>query len=356
MEIYNSSHRVVLALSLLCLLLALAQTTAGPAAAPATSGQRDLTFIVVSDTHYGLGGAEGDRVRTELVDEMNGLPGTSYPISLGGKVGKPRGVLHCGDITNDGNKEQWDAFVKDYGLSGGDGRLHYPVYETFGNHDGGPTSPIRQGIRQRNTRRVGLAAISTNGLHYGWDWDGFFFVSLGVAPGSTTHPYDPEYSMEFLEEVLQKHVNKAEPLILFHHFGFESHSLDWWSDERRIQYDDLIKDQNVMAIIHGHAHIPLIYQWNGIDVYHPPHFRQQVPGNGPKNTGPVTHGFFVFHITDDELTVAERRADGTWGMTARKSIKKDAPNDNTIMGNQLNIVHDEKAHAAGCGILKTDWQ
>jgi hypothetical protein len=43
-------------------------------------------------------------------------------------------------------------------------------------------------------------------------------------------------------------------------------------------------------------------------------------------------------------------------MTARKSIKKDAPNDNTIMGNQLNIVHDEKAHAAGCGILKTDWQ
>jgi hypothetical protein len=127
--------------------------------------------------------------------------------------------------------------------------------------------------------------------------------------------------MEFLEEVLRKYVKKGELLILMHHFGFDkSHSLGWWSEERRKQYYELIKDQNVLGIIHGHAHEPFIYQWEGLDIYHPPHFKQK----DPKNNGPVTHGFFVFHVTDDELTVAERRLDDTWGMTAQKTIKKAA--------------------------------
>ena len=30
--------------------------------------------------------------------------------------------------------------------------------------------------------------------------------------------------------------------------------------------------------------------------------------------------FFVFHITGDELSVAERKNDATWGMTSRKKF------------------------------------
>ena len=63
-------------------------------------------------------------------------------------------------------------------------------------------------------------------------------------------------------------------------------------------------------------HQPFIYQWEGIDVYHPPHFRQ----HDPKNNGPVTHGFFVFKLTEKELVVAERRWDDSWGMIARKPL------------------------------------
>lgn len=310
-----------LVFALVCLFLA--APVARGATSPSDRG-RDLTFFVVSDTHYGLGGDEGARTIPRLVDKMNTLPGTAYPTNLGGTVAKPRGVLHLGDITNDGKPEQWASFVRDYGLTGTDGRLAYPVYETFGNHDGGPNLPVRNGIRERNPRRVGLTAISTNGLHYCWDWNGIHFITLGVAPGSTTHPYDPEYSMEFLQQALQKYVPSGEPIILLHHFGFDPHSLGWWTEARRAQYHDLIKDQNVLAIIHGHAHEPLVYQWEGLDVYHPPHFRQKVPPSGPKNTGPVSHGFFVFHITDTELTMAERRLDDTWGMTARKTIKNSA--------------------------------
>lgn len=273
---------------------------------------RELTFFVVSDTHYGLS-PEGDRTIPQLVEKMNVLPGTLYPPLLGGTVGVPSGVIHIGDITNDGKKESWDRFVHDYGLTGREGVLKFPVYETFGNHDGGPTSVVRSGIRERNKQRVGLKALSSNGLHYSWDWQGVHFVCCGISPGTTVSPYDPEHSLEFLQEDLKRSSgSSAGPIILFHHFGFDKdHSLRWWSEEWRTTYYEQIKNFPILAILHGHAHRPLIYQWNGIAVYHPPHFQQKPP----KETGPVTHGFFVFHITDTEISVAERKLDDSWGMT-----------------------------------------
>ena len=96
---------------------------------------------------------------------MNALPGTEYPQEIGGgKVGVPRGVLHNGDITNDAKEKQWQMFVRDYGLTGKEGRLKYPVYETFGNHDGGPGLVVRKAIKERNRGRVGLTEISANGI------------------------------------------------------------------------------------------------------------------------------------------------------------------------------------------------
>ncbi len=309
-------------LPMLASLVVAGLTALLPAETPTDKPARDLTFFVVSDTHYGLS-PEGDRTVPMLVDWMNELPGTAYPAVIGGTVAAPRGVLHIGDITNDGKKEAWAMFVRDYGLTGKDGRLHWPVYEAYGNHDGGPKTPVRDGIRARNPQRVGLTAISANGLHYCWVWDGILFINLGIAPGSTTHPYDPEFSMEFLEEVLTKHAKPGQPLILMHHFGFDKgHSLGWWAEERRTRYHELLKDRNVIAILHGHAHEPFIYQWEGIDIYHPPHFKQKDP---KKNEGAVTHGFFVFHLTGDELTVAERKSDATWGMTATKKLSATSP-------------------------------
>lgn len=304
--------------NLACFLFGLLVLPVLPAAAENRPADDSLTFFVVSDTHYGLS-PRGDETIPLLVEKMNRLPGTEYPARIGGgRVGVPRGVLHIGDVTNDGKEKSWKMFVRDYGLTGSEGRLSVPVYETFGNHDGGPKSLVRTAIKERNRGRLGLTEVSENGLHYSWDWNNVHFVNLGIAPGTTVRPYDPEHSMEFAAKDLAKHVGTSgRPVILLHHFGFDkAHSLGWWSEERRTAYYELIKDYNVIAILHGHAHEPLIYQWKGIDVYHPPHFRQK----DPKKNGPVTHGFFVFHIQGSELTVAERKLDDTWGMTARKSF------------------------------------
>ena len=289
-------------------------------AKPADPSDNDLTFFVVSDTHYGLS-PRGDVAIPKLVDEMNAMPGTPYPAKIGGKVGTPRGVIHIGDITNDGKTANWDKFAQDYGLNGTDGRLKFPVYETWGNHDGGDKQPVQMAIKERNKHRVGLTNVSENGMHYSWDWNNIHFVSLGISPGTTKHPYDPENSTAFAAQDLAKYVGKSgRPVILLHHFGFDkAHSWGWWPDDYKNAYHDLIKDYNVLGILHGHAHKSEIYKWEGIDIFHPPHFQ-----GDPKKDEPVTHGFFIFHITADQLTVAERKLDETWGMTFSKPLKNAA--------------------------------
>jgi cytolysin (calcineurin-like family phosphatase) len=295
---------------LACVLVPLAAAVAAPG--------DEVTFYLVSDTHYGQS-PRGDETLPLMVEKMNGLPGTPYPEALGGAVGIPRGVIHAGDVTNDGKATNWLHFVQDYGLDGTDGGLKFPVYETFGNHDGGPASPVREAIRQRNLLRVGVTNVSENGMHYSWDWGPLHLVNLGISPGTTRQPYDPQDSSAFAAADLARRVgDSGRPVILIHHFGFDrEHSWSWWPDEWKTQYDEMTKGYNVVAILHGHMHRPAIYRWEGRDVYHPPHFRQDV-----KADGPVEHGFFVFRITDRELAVAERKLDDTWGMTARKDLRQ----------------------------------
>ena len=276
-----------------------------------------LTFFVVSDTHYGLDWRVDAAVQA-LIDQMNFLPGTPLPESLGGApVRTPRGVIHLGDITNDGKAEQWAAFVRDFGLLG-EARLAFPVYELFGNHDGGSSLPVRQGIRERNRRRVGPLTLSSNGVHYAWTWDDIRFINLNISVGTNTHPYDPQDSLGFLKSELARLDVPRQPLILLQHFGFDKReSLTWWPEAWRTAYYETIQRCNVLGIFHGHDHQTEIFRWRDLDIYDAPHIRDaDVPDK------PVRHGFFVVQITGDDMVVAERKWDDTWGLTARKKIQR----------------------------------
>ena len=286
-----ATYRPALALLAACGLAGAAETD--------RPADEELTFFVVSDTHYGMLPVH-DATNRQVVDKMNALPGTPFPDALGGKVGTPRGVLHCGDVTNSSTAEHWDAFVKDYGLDGTDWRLKYPVYETFGNHDGGSRSPVLEGIRQRNASRVGVKDVSENGLYYAWDWGRVRFVCLGISPGTTRIRHDPANSIDFAVRDLAKSVGTSgRPVFLFHHFG------PGVPGAGQTRYRDAIKGYQVAGILHGHDHRPFITTWQGFDVYHPPH----------------QSGFFVFRLAGGELSVAERKMDDTWGLTSKKPVK-----------------------------------
>jgi cytolysin (calcineurin-like family phosphatase) len=283
-------------------------------AAPATPPEPGVTFLVCADPHYGQDQwADDEALNKAAIDRMNAIVGAAYPASIGGGfVDEPRGVLVCGDLTDTGEPTNWfgywflgwrEGFIDDYGRNG-EGRIRYPVFEGFGNHDihDPATGAVLDGIRDRNAVRGGLARLSSNGLHYSWNWGEVHLVNLNLYPGGEG---DAENSLDFLIADLAQHVgDSGRPVVICHHYGFDGFSLGWWTPAERDAYWEAIEGYRVEAIFHGHSHVTGHRTWHGIDTY---------------NVGRVKdQKYFVVRINSRELIVAERVNDG-WGRRWRKT-------------------------------------
>jgi len=239
----------------------------------------DLAFWVASDTHFGSEDAESRNRR--LIEQANALPGVAYPSSVGGRVERPRGMLMLGDMTDWGEKGQWEQFVRAYGLNGKDGLLRYPVYETIGNHDLVGNSPVREGI----CRRHGT-------LPYAWEWEGVRFICLGLYPG--------EEELGFLRKEL-KAAGKQQPLVLLFHYAIEGPYSTDWTEREKDAFGETIAGYNVIAIFHGHYHLAGNYVWRGFNVFRP---------GSPRH---ASHTFLAVRLTADRLTVCVWNWDqGKW--------------------------------------------
>jgi 3',5'-cyclic AMP phosphodiesterase CpdA len=284
--------------------------------APGKPEPDDITFFCISDIHYGLT-ADITAFAPSMVDHINELPGMPYPGGLeDGVVQPPRGVVVAGDTTERGSEEEWAMFTRDYGLHG-TARLVYPVYEGYGNHDG--SSYVVDQMKSRTAQRAGLQRISSNGMHYSWDWDNLHLVHLNVSPGMTYRPYDPRFSYVFLTNDLALSVgDSGRPVIIFHHFGYDSSSLTWWPAEDRTNFFNAITLYNVIAVVHGHSHQSGFYTRDDISICNTPHIDMN-------HETPPAHGFLVFHVSSNTLRVAVRTSGDTWGTTFSKSIAVPEP-------------------------------
>jgi cytolysin (calcineurin-like family phosphatase) len=270
----------------------------------------DVTFFVVSDTHYGYSPTAA-AANEKTIDAMNRLPGSAYPERVGGYVAEPRGVVVLGDLINDASgpdaERSWKEFTADFGVDG-EGRLKFPVYELAGNHDGGEEGIVRQGIKERTKRRPGVTGVSMNGINYSWDWDGIHFVSLGLFAGSEgdiiANPWGrrmegawrlPGHSLEFLKQDLARTGGRSRrPVVLFQHYGWDMWGLGWWSDRERQALADAIRDINVVAIFWGHTHSVQKIDVDGIPTF--------CAGSGQKD--PEAGVFMVVRLQPRELIAA----------------------------------------------------
>lgn len=296
-----------------------------PEAKPAAPVRRarDVTFLVTSDVHYDAFENENrnDRVRDSL-RAMNTVTNLTWPDELGrGAIAKPRGVLVLGDVIDDGDRvfqgkhqtpRQFFQFAADFGLDGGDGLLNYPVFETWGNHDGPPVGAEKFGfsfqaqLKQRNLRRQRkgwLTNLSTNGLHYSWDWDDVHFVMLGLYPADEQNPllkryspvwHNPQGALAFLKEDLARHVGTSgRPVVLLSHCGFDT---DWWpTNDWKAAYE-AAKPYHVALYLYGHTGTGL-RKW-APDAASPP--------LDCVNTGQAEKGFFVVQFRGARLRLAYR--------------------------------------------------
>ena len=239
--------------------------------------ERKVSFIVASDPHF-----DGTPERYMVYDTIAGMINNSLVMVSGyteQTVPKPFGLFVTGDITDNGEKEQWDQFKSVFGLNG-ERKVNLPVYETFGNHDGNAGGLIREDIRYRNPQRQRVHAISDNGLHYSIRKGGSLFIVLGSYPGDEWDPNcewchyfretfrEPEGSLSFLSGVLAENSKGRQmPVYLFFHYGWDGFSKLWWTEVEQARLRDVIAGSDVRAIFHGHDHSAKTYRWEGIPVY-----------------------------------------------------------------------------------------
>ncbi len=277
----------------------LTQTTVGATAlgvswqgvsakAEEASNSPSLAFFVISDTHFLADKASPTKLlgRSEeicgrLVDTLNGLAGTEISSAAGGgRVHEIAGVIHAGDVIDTGDKAgdvqdqmqqtELAKFTEEYGLTGREGRLKYPIYEIAGNHDAPQgTGYFIDAIKKRNPQRSGVTNVSENGVHYSWDWAGVHFINLGLIVGAYSgverrRRYAALDSLAFLQDDLQKHVGDSKrPVVLTHHVDLARYAVDCdptapadskeWDPCDVHEYYEAIKLANVVGIFYGHT-------------------------------------------------------------------------------------------------------
>jgi cytolysin (calcineurin-like family phosphatase) len=239
-----------------------------PARPRTRQGGMDLTFVVTADTHFGYGDIAADHRRA--IAAMNAIEGTDLPHEIGGRVGRPRGVLIAGDLTEDGRPEEWAQFLAHYEDS-----LDFPIYESWGNHDKHFGWYVREQVIERH-----------GGLRYSFDWGDLHLVCLGEAPDLD--------DIAWLERDLAS-VGTEVGVVLYFHFPLQGpySKHHWFGDgDYKRPLMSALTGYNVLAIFHGHYHASGRYSYQGHDVY---------------NVGTPKHGhdsFAVVHVTDERMTVS----------------------------------------------------
>jgi hypothetical protein len=279
---------------------------------------RSTVFYVFSDTHC-IDSLNRYEVLDSMIGEANNLYFKSLPDTLSYlKKQKPKGLLICGDLTDNAKPGQWAQFEKLFGLHG-ENTLKMPVFDNYGNHDGDTSGIVRTAIRERNKKRKNLTSISDNGMHYSWNWGSYHFISLGSYPSDKwdsacgwCHYFkssfrEPQNSLSFLRDDLKKHVKKNTKVIMYFHYGWDSFSQLWWTKQEQQDFYNVIKDYNIAAIFTGHNHATGYLKWNGIDVY----------SAGSPQSGARTGSFLYVSAGKDSLYVVERRMN-RWGNQSHK--------------------------------------
>lgn len=282
----------------------------------ATAGEGEgAAFYVIGDTHYLADAADPSRsdaasvaMTGGLIDTLNRLVGSEIPDDAGGgKVRRPCGVIHAGDVIDTGDKQgsnavrmqrtEVAAFERTMGLTGRDGALDFPIYEVHGNHDGPQAEGVAiERIVERNRSRPGLARVSADGLHYSWDAGDVHIVHLGIVVGDMPgvgrrRRYAPRGSLAFLVEDLREEVgDSGRPVVLVHHIDIARYTVPVpadapfadkeWDPADVGGFHAALAGFNVAAIFHGHTHARSVWRWDGQSV-RPGTESAPLPEDGP---------------------------------------------------------------------------
>ena len=319
------------------------------AAKPADPTAYPPSFFLIGDTHYCADDESMTSMQTtsadynhRLIDWLNKLPGTEFPAEIGsGAVPTPDGVIHAGDMIDNGDKgpakikmmeTEWSAFTADWGLNGNDGRLRWCVREVYGNHDAphGDTLVIDE-MKKRNTRRGGVTNVANNGLHYSWDWGNVHFVALGIIVGATPEVrrqrrYAALDSLAFLQQDLAESVGTSgRPVMLVHHIDVARYSepipddkvlRSEWDYADVHAYHATLKPYRIAGIMCGHTHTRNLFRWNGTKNTRAEQGIAFLNTDNAAHFGGPAQAFLHVQVAEKELRIREFATKDGWQTAA----------------------------------------
>lgn len=278
-------------------------------------GITDVTFIAFGDTQFGGGAEDKNDLHKIALNEANDQLDW-FALGVNEPVANIRGIIMNGDITQNGrdgrlfSENEYGGFTRIYGLCG-NRDVEFPLFEGYGNHDFFEWNnigyrllkahPVADSVSKRNAYRVGLTntAPDTDG-HYSWDWDNIHFVQLNLVPSDIDPQHqvhgvrNPRMALTFLKNDLAEHVAGTDKkVIIMSHYG-PWETFEWDNEQIDALYEE-IKDYNIIAYLHGHAHATSAYTWKGIPV-----FNVGSPYYLSYNSDRRGH-YSVFRITDNRL-------------------------------------------------------
>ena len=242
-----------------------------PANVPAmTPANRDVRFLATGDPQYWNSRIDGNDNNYGVNETADAVMAKMKALLQSELTSPPeemiRGIIVSGDLTQNAREDEHDQYVAS--ITG----IQKYVFEGLGNHDinvtGSTSNPKNRrnytGKKARNTFPTKRPDPDTDRFpHYSWDWHDVHFVQLDLFPGDdppgsgySGEDLDPRKALAFLKDDLGDNVGSSgRPVVLIHHYGFDSFSAVWWTDAQRKAYWNAIKNYNVIAIITGHSHL-----------------------------------------------------------------------------------------------------
>jgi hypothetical protein len=253
---------------------------------------RDVTFLAVSDTHFGY---VSEDTHAGLVKKLDGIAGRPYPPEIGGTVATPRALLVTGDLTEWGREDEWTRFAFFYASTPSRpsaAGLHVPVYEVIGNHDKVAGPWVGEQVAARH-----------GGSPYAFDLDDVHFLALGEAPDDA--------ALAWLARDLAG-VDKNVPLVVYFHLALLGpwSTGNWFGDgDFKERLAKLLEGRCEAAIFHGHHHASGHYAWHGFSVFKPGAVKDDA------------HTFAVTRVANGTMTIAYFDYDrDAWTFSQTKSV------------------------------------
>lgn len=295
--------------------------------APPQSGNYDVTFYVMSDSHADPTPNNPDYLLAQA-RAINNLAasGTAWPAQIdgsptgfaGGKIAPPRGVVVTGDLTGWGTAPTEIPSFRSYFEKGNSSNsIQYPAYVGLGNHDldsadrdQGTADAYRamfwQYIDSRykgSSAPVPVTSFDAASHSYSWDFDGVHLLMVHRFAGDTA--YGRPSDLGFVANDLRRYASDGRPVFVFHHYGMDAFGTNgqWWNQQDRDTYRSLLTGYHVTADIVGHTHAAFQYTWQGLRVFQVNNAKAEI--NTGNNDG--NGSFAVVRITNRQLDVVTCR-------------------------------------------------